>query len=64
LTVPDAHPMPRIDDLIDKIGSAKFKTKVDMSRGYWQVPMCSGGSRGGWGMHPPTGGPAYRDFCG
>jgi len=19
---------------------------------------------GGWGMHPPTGGPAYRDFCG
>jgi len=40
LTVPDAHPMPRIDDLIDKIGSAKFKTKVDMSRGYWQVPMC------------------------
>jgi len=31
LTVPDTHPMPRIDDLIDKIGSAKFKTKVDLS---------------------------------
>ena len=39
LTVPDAHPMPRIDDLIDKIGAAPFKTKIDLSRGYWQVPL-------------------------
>lgn len=39
LTVPDAQPLPRIDDLIDKIGSAKYLTKIDMSRGCWQVPM-------------------------
>ena len=39
LTVPDARPLPRVDDLIDKIGAARFKTKIDLSRGYWQVPL-------------------------
>ena len=39
VTVPDAYPMPRIDDLIDKVGRAKYLTKIDLSRGYWQVPM-------------------------
>ena len=29
--------MPRIDDLIDKVG--KFLTKIDLSKGYWQVPL-------------------------
>ena len=38
-TLPDAHPLPRIDDLIDKVGKAKFMTKIDLSRGYWQVPL-------------------------
>jgi hypothetical protein len=39
LTIPDGFPMPRIDDLIDKVGQAKFLTKIDLSRGYWQVPI-------------------------
>ena len=39
VTVPDAYPLPRIDDLIDKVGRAKFLTKLDMTRGYWQVPL-------------------------
>jgi len=39
VTIADAYPMPRIDDLIDKVGGAKFLTKIDLSRGYWQVPM-------------------------
>ena len=39
VTVPDAFPMPRIDDLIDKVGKAKYLTKIDLSKGYWQVPM-------------------------
>ena len=38
-TVPDAFPMPRIDDLIDRVGKAKFLTKIDLSKGYWQVPL-------------------------
>jgi hypothetical protein len=39
ITQPDAFPLPRIEDLIDKIGKAKYLTKIDLSRGYWQVPM-------------------------
>ena len=39
VTIADAYPMPRIDDLIDKVGHAKYLTKIDLSRGYWQVPM-------------------------
>jgi hypothetical protein len=35
LTVPDPFPLPRIEDLVDKIGRAKYLTKVDMTRGYW-----------------------------
>lgn len=39
VTISDAFPMPRVDDLIDKVGHAKYLTKLDLSRGYWQVPM-------------------------
>ena len=35
----DAHPMPQIDDLIDRLGKAKFITTLDLTCGYWQVPM-------------------------
>ena len=39
LTPIDAYPMPRIDDLIDKLGKAKYITTLDLTRGYWQVPL-------------------------
>ena len=32
-------PIPRIDDCIDKIGSAMFVSKFDLLKGYWQVPL-------------------------
>ena len=35
----DAYPMPRVDDLIDRLGKAKFITTLDLARGYWQVPV-------------------------
>ena len=35
----DAYPMPRIDDLIDSLGKAKYITTIDLTRGYWQVPV-------------------------
>ncbi len=39
LTVPDAFPLPRIDDCIDSLGAAKYITKLDLLKGYWQVPL-------------------------
>ena len=35
----DSYPIPRIDDCIDKIGPAKFVSKFDLLKGYWQVPL-------------------------
>ena len=35
----DAYPMPRTDDLIDKLGKARYITTLDLTKGYWQVPM-------------------------
>ena len=39
VTPVDAYPMPRIDELIDRIGKAQYITTLDLSKGYWQVPM-------------------------
>ena len=39
VTRPDPFPIPRIDDLLDGMSSAKFITTLDLARGYWQVSM-------------------------
>ena len=35
----DAYPTPRIDDLIDRLGDARYISTIDLTRGYWQVPV-------------------------
>lgn len=39
ITKPDSFPLSRVDDLVDHVGSAKFVTKLDLLKGYWQVPL-------------------------
>ena len=31
--------MPRIEDILDRVGKANFITTLDLARGYWQVPV-------------------------
>lgn len=35
----DPYPMPRVDDLLDDLGEASYITTLDLTRGYWQVPL-------------------------
>ena len=35
----DPYPMPRISDFIDQLGEAKYITTLDLTKGYWQVPV-------------------------
>ena len=35
----DAYPMPRTDEILDRVGAAKFISTLDLSRGYWQIPL-------------------------
>lgn len=39
ITVNDPQPIPRIEDILDKLANRKFFTKIDISSGYWHVPM-------------------------
>ncbi|KAF0031948.1 hypothetical protein F2P81_016503 [Scophthalmus maximus] len=35
----DAYPMPRVDELIERLGPAHFVSTLDLTKGYWQVPL-------------------------
>ncbi len=39
ITIKNRHPLPRIDELLDRIFGAKWFTKIDLRSGYFQVPM-------------------------
>ena len=35
----DAYPMPRVDELIERLGPARYLSTLDLTKGYWQVPL-------------------------
>ncbi|XP_055874549.1 uncharacterized protein LOC129924313 [Biomphalaria glabrata] len=39
ITCLDSYPMPNPEDLMTQFAEAKFFTKIDLSRGYYQIPM-------------------------
>ncbi len=35
----DAYPMPWVDELLDRLGTARFYSTLDLTKGYWQSPL-------------------------
>ena len=39
VTKKDVYPLPRIDDILDTLGTAKYFTSLDVASGYWQIEI-------------------------
>ncbi|CAM4635722.1 unnamed protein product [Lepidochelys olivacea] len=39
VTRPENYPVPCTDELLEKLGCAQFISTLDLTKGYWQVPL-------------------------
>ena len=39
ITKKDVHPLPRIEDILDTLGRAQYFSTLDLSAGFWQIPL-------------------------
>ena len=42
ITVKNKYPLPRIDELFDRLQGAKYFSKIDLRSGYWQIKVWPG----------------------
>lgn len=45
VTVSDCYPLPRMEDCVDNLGTAKYVSKLDLLKSYWQVPLTDRASK-------------------
>ena len=38
-TKKDIYPLPRIEDILDTLGQTRYFTTLDLTTGYWQIPL-------------------------
>ena len=39
VTVADPEPIKTSEDLFQRLGKSNYFSKIDLSKGYWQIPM-------------------------
>ena len=39
VTMMDAYPIPSMERMIEKVASAKYISTIDLTKGYWQIPL-------------------------
>ena len=44
-TVSDPYQMPRVDDLLDSVAEARWLSKLDLKKGFYQISMLEGNKR-------------------
>ena len=38
-TIPDAYPLPNIEEMLDRLQGACFFSKIDLTDGFWHIPL-------------------------